>query len=65
VVNNMQQFMDRLAHPSNHMVRMIVERPGCRRTAAGGPIAEEVEPEHADMPKAARIIRSLNERNRP
>jgi hypothetical protein len=47
------------------MVRLIVERLGCRRTPAGGTIAEKVGPEHAGVPKAARIIGSLAEPNRP
>ena len=65
VADNMHQLVDRLAHPSRHMVCPIAERPGCRRTPTGRSIADEVEPEHAGMPKAARIIGSLNEPNSP
>ena len=63
-VDNMHQFVDRLAHLSRLMVRLIVERLGCRRTPAGGTIAEKVGPEHAGVPKAARIIGSLAKPNR-
>jgi hypothetical protein len=65
VADNMHQLVDRLAHPSRHMVCPIVERPGCRRTPTEGTIADEVGPEHAGVPKAARIIGSLNEPKSP